>query len=69
MAVYKLSYRHRNTKGGCPFFVDEEEYFSNRGAAEHRAEELEAEGALIIKVAEERKSQSILEFGQKTERK
>lgn len=67
--TYKLIYRIVNPKGGCPHFVPKvERHFPNRGAAEHRAEELEAKGALIIKVAEERKPnqkpkkpQSILE--------
>lgn len=48
MTAYKLSYRHRNPSGGCPFFVDEDEFFSNRGAAEHRAEELELKGGVVV---------------------
>ena len=45
--MYKLTYRMFNPNG-APRFVTKEEEFATRGAMNHRAEALEAQGCLII---------------------
>jgi len=52
--MYKLTYRMVNPDGGCPHFITEEEEFPTRGAMNHRAEALEAQGCTIIKMEEAR---------------
>ena len=51
--MYKLTYRTIN-QNGAPRFVTKEEEFPTRGAMNHRAEALEAQGCLIIRTEEVR---------------
>ncbi len=51
--MYKLTYRTINPNG-APYFLTKEEEFPTRGAMNHRAEALEAQGCTIIKMEEAR---------------
>lgn len=49
--MYRLTYRTIN-ENGAPRFITKEETFPTRGAMNHRAEALEAQGCLIIRTEE-----------------